>query len=171
MAVRAVVQRIETDWLLKPVARLAPLNESRARRELSEIASAAQEEDLPRLAKFLAGKGDAQHFLAAVFDLSPFLRDTVRRRPKILDALFEETVEARLTAILAGIDGAPRAVAVSESSLMMELRQWKAEAHVLIALADLAGEAETALTVRRLSDLADACTRAAVDFQIGRAHV
>lgn len=170
MAVRAVVQRIETDWLLKPAARLAPLDESRARRKLSEIASAAQEEDLPRLTKFLAGKGAAQHFLAAVFDLSPFLRDTVRRRPKILDALFEETVEARLITILAAIGEASRTDTVSESSLMMELRQWKAEAHVLIALADLAGAAETALTVRRLSDLADACTRAAVDFLLRDAH-
>lgn len=170
MAVRAVVQRIETDWLLKPAARLEPLDESRARRELSEIASAAHDEDLPRLAKFLAGEGAAQHFLAAVFDLSPFLRDTVRRRPQILDALFDETVETRLTAILAGIDKASRTETVSESSLMMELRQSKAEAHVLIALADLAGEAETALTVRRLSDLADACTRAAVDFLLRDAH-
>ncbi|TIQ04403.1 MAG: bifunctional [glutamine synthetase] adenylyltransferase/[glutamine synthetase]-adenylyl-L-tyrosine phosphorylase, partial [Mesorhizobium sp.] len=51
-----------------------------------------------------------------------------------------------------------------------ELRQWKAEAHVLIALADLAGEAETAVTVQRLSDLADACTRAAVDFLLRDAH-
>ena len=170
MAVRAVVARIETDWLLKPAARLAPLDESRARRELSEIASAAQDEDLPRLAKFLAGKGSTQNFLAAVFDLSPFLRDTVRRRPKILDALFDETVEARLTAILVAIGEASRTEAVSESSLMMELRQCKAEAHVLIALADLAGEAETELTVRRLSDLADGCTRAAVDFLLRDAH-
>ncbi|TIS11232.1 MAG: hypothetical protein E5X07_41080, partial [Mesorhizobium sp.] len=63
-----------------------------------------------------------------------------------------------------------RADNVSESSLMMELRQFKAEAHFLIALADLSGEAETALTVRRLSDLADACTRAAVDFLLLDAH-
>ncbi|TJV08881.1 MAG: bifunctional [glutamine synthetase] adenylyltransferase/[glutamine synthetase]-adenylyl-L-tyrosine phosphorylase, partial [Mesorhizobium sp.] len=112
------------------------------------------------LAKFLAGEGAVQEFLAAVFDLSPFLRDTVRRRPQILDALFDETVEARLASIGAAIGKAARAEAISENGLMMELRQWKAEAHVLIALADLAGEAETAITVRRLSDLADACTRA-----------
>ncbi|TIQ75113.1 hypothetical protein, partial [Mesorhizobium sp.] len=67
-------------------------------------------------------------------------------------------------------DKAARAEGISENSLMMELRQWKAEAHILIALADLSGEAETAITVRRLSDLADACTRAAVDFLLRDAH-
>jgi glutamate-ammonia-ligase adenylyltransferase len=168
MVVRAAAE--QTNWLLKPAAKLVPLDQNHARRELSEIASAAQEEGLPRLAKFLAGKDAVQDLLAAVFDLSPFLRDTVRRRPQILDALFDETVETRLITIGAAIDKAARAEAMSESSLMMELRQWKAEAHVLIALADLAGEAETAITVRRLSDLADACTRAAVDFLLRDAH-
>ncbi|RWC35359.1 MAG: bifunctional [glutamine synthetase] adenylyltransferase/[glutamine synthetase]-adenylyl-L-tyrosine phosphorylase [Mesorhizobium sp.] len=168
MAVRAAAE--QTNWLLKPAAKLVPLDRNRARRELSEIASAAQEDGLTRLAKFLAGKSASQEFLAAVFDLSPFLRGTVRRRPQILDALFDETVETRLASIGAAIDKAVQAEGISENSLMMELRQWKAEAHVLIALADLAGEAETAITVRRLSGLADACIRAAVDFLLRDAH-
>ncbi|CCV05599.1 Glutamate-ammonia-ligase adenylyltransferase [Mesorhizobium metallidurans STM 2683] len=170
MAARAAAKRVGTNWLLQPAAKLVPLDPSRARRELSEIASVAQEEEFARLAKFLAGTGAVQDFLSAVFDLSPFLRDAARRRPGILDKLFDETVEARLASIGAAIDKAARTEAVTESGLMMELRQWKAEAHVLIALADLAGEAETAVTVRRLSDLADACTRAAVDFLLRDAH-
>jgi glutamate-ammonia-ligase adenylyltransferase len=170
MAAGMAAKRVETDWLLRPAAGLVPLDESRAKLELSEIADAAQDEGLPRLAKFLAGKGVVQDFLAAAFDLSPFLRDTARRRPRILDALFDETVEARLTSIGVAIDRAPRAEAVSETSMMMELRRLKADAHLLIALADLSGEAETSLTVRRLSDLADGCTRAAVDFLLREAH-
>ncbi|TIT74426.1 MAG: bifunctional [glutamine synthetase] adenylyltransferase/[glutamine synthetase]-adenylyl-L-tyrosine phosphorylase, partial [Mesorhizobium sp.] len=101
---------------------------------------------------------------------SPFLRDTARRRPAILDTLFDRTIEARLDEIGKAIDRAARAETVSQTSLMMELRQWKAEAHFLIALADLSGEAEAALTVRRLSVLADAATRAAVDFLLLDAH-
>ncbi|CAN7430653.1 bifunctional [glutamine synthetase] adenylyltransferase/[glutamine synthetase]-adenylyl-L-tyrosine phosphorylase [Mesorhizobium sp. LjNodule214] len=170
MAARKPVQRIETEWRLQPVARLLPLDENRARRELSEIADAAEEEGLPRLAKFLAAEGTVQDLLAAVFDLSPFLRDLARRRPGILDQLFDADVEARLMAIGEAIGKAAFTDSGSETSLMMELRQWKAEAHFLIALADLAGEAEPALTVRRLSDLADACTRAAVDFLLRDAH-
>ncbi|MDF2389240.1 hypothetical protein JMG10_47975, partial [Nostoc ellipsosporum NOK] len=159
-----------TDWLLRPLAALAPLDEGQARQELAEIAGAAREEGLTRLAGFLAAKGEAQHFLAAVFDLSPFLRDVARRRPQILDSLFDQPVETRLKAVIAAIEQAPLAEAISESGLMMELRRCKAEAHFLIALADLAGEAETSLTVKRLSDLADACTRAAVDFLLRDAH-
>ncbi|TJW71954.1 MAG: hypothetical protein E5X43_32775, partial [Mesorhizobium sp.] len=73
MAVKAAAEH--ANWLLKPAARLVPLDQNRARRELSEIASAAQEGRLARLAKLLAGEGAVQDFLAAVFDLSPFLRD------------------------------------------------------------------------------------------------
>ncbi|ESW92332.1 glutamine-synthetase adenylyltransferase [Mesorhizobium sp. LSJC269B00] len=163
-------KRIETEWRLQLAAQLAPLDEARARRELSEIAGDAKDENLPRLAKFLEGKGAAQEFLAAVFDLSPFLRDVARRRPQILDALFDGSVEARLLAIAEAIGKAAFSETVSESSLMMELRQWKGEAHFLIALADLSGEADAALTVRRLSNLADACTCAAVDFLLREAH-
>lgn len=170
MAVRMAQTQVETEWQLQLAAQLAPLDGSRARRELSELAAEAEDENLPRLAKFLAGKGAAQDFLTAVFDLSPFLRDVARRRPQILDALFDDSVEARLTSISEAIGKAAFADAVSESSLMMELRQWKSEAHFLMALADLSGEAETALTVRRLSDLADACSRAAVDFLLREAH-
>lgn len=170
MAVRMAAKRIETEWRLQLAAQLAPLDEARARRELSEIAGDAKDENLPRLAKFLEGKGAAQEFLAAVFDLSPFLRDVARRRPQILDALFDGSVEARLLAIAEAIGKAVFSETVSESSLMMELRQWKGEAHFLIALADLSGEADAALTVRRLSNLADACTCAAVDFLLREAH-
>lgn len=170
MAVRMAAKRIETEWRLQLAAQLAPLDEARARRELSEIAGDAKDENLPRLAKFLGGKGTAQEFLAAVFDLSPFLRDVARRRPQILDALFDGSVEARLLAIAEAIGKAAFSETVSESSLMMELRQWKGEAHFLIALADLSGEADAALTVRRLSNLADACTCAAVDFLLREAH-
>ena len=47
---------------------------------------------------------------------------------------------------------------------MTDLRRLKLEAHFLIALDDLAGFADTSTTVRRLSDLADACTNSAIDF-------
>ena len=53
---------------------------------------------------------------------------------------------------------------MKEAGLMMDLRILKTEAHFIIALADLAEEADTAATVRRLSELADACVGAAVDF-------
>lgn len=170
MAVKMASKAAETELQLRPKLALLPLDKGRARRELLEVAAAAGEEDLSRLVEFLSGKGRQQDLLAAIFDLSPFLRDTARRRPAILDALFDQTIEARLRAIGEAIGLAGRAEAVTETGLMMDLRLFKAEAHFLIALADLAGEAETSLTVRRLSDLADASTRAAVDFLLRDAH-
>ncbi|WP_137901063.1 MULTISPECIES: bifunctional [glutamine synthetase] adenylyltransferase/[glutamine synthetase]-adenylyl-L-tyrosine phosphorylase [Phyllobacteriaceae] len=170
MAVAAGKEKTKALWRLEPKARLSPLDARHAQDELADVAAAAAEDELPRLARFLSAKGPVQDFLAAVFDLSPFLRDLARRRPQILDALFDETVEERLAAIGQAIAMAPRAEGVSEQSLMMELRQFKAEAHFLIALAELAGVSETVLTVRRLSSLADASIRAAVDFLLRDAH-
>jgi glutamate-ammonia-ligase adenylyltransferase len=159
------------ELLVRPTVTLKPLDPVRARRELSEIADGAGEAGLPRIAAFLAGKGPQQDLLAAVFDLSAFMRDCARRRPEILDALFDCAIEARLASIRAEIAAAARAESVSEKSLMMDLRRLKLEAHFLIALADLAGEADTETTVGRLSALADACATAAADFLLREAHV
>ncbi|MHA6685187.1 bifunctional [glutamine synthetase] adenylyltransferase/[glutamine synthetase]-adenylyl-L-tyrosine phosphorylase [Mesorhizobium sp. A556] len=164
------VAGVEDGWCLVPVNRLAPLDGARAVRELSELTAAAKDEECHRLAKLLRGKTPSAAFLAAVFDLSPFLRDLARRRPAMLEALFDQSVEERLADILSVIASASGAPDVSESSLMRDLRGWKAEAHFLIALADLAGEADTVVTVHRLSDLADGCVRSAVDFLLRDAH-
>ena len=149
---------------LRPRLTLSPLDSGAAADWLSDVATAASEDELPRLAGFLAAKGEAQDFLAAAFDLSPFLRDAAKRRPEMLDRLFEETVEQRLDSILADIRAAATAADASENGLMKALRQLKLEAHFLIALADLAGVADAESTVHRLSDLADACVQAAIDF-------
>ena len=152
------------DLRLQPRLALSPLDDDAAAEEIAEIAASAAEAELPRLAALLSRKGKQRDLLAAVLDLSPFLRDCARRRPEMLDALFDSNVAERLDAILAEIGAAARAEDASESGVMKALRRLKLEAHFLIALAELAGEAETELTVRRLSDLADACIRAAIDF-------
>lgn len=157
-------------WFEKPVPQLLPLDKARAQREIAEIADAAKDGGLSRLAALLNGKSRLAAFLEGVFNLSVFMRDCARKRPEILDALFDNTVENRLGSIHIEIGSAVRAEDVSEKNLMMALRRLKLEAHFLIALADLAGEADTAVTVNRLSDLADACTRAATDFLLREAH-
>ncbi|HEY6816995.1 MAG TPA: FAD-dependent monooxygenase, partial [Croceibacterium sp.] len=58
----------------------------------------------------------------------------------------------RLDSLLKEIAASAGAEDVSEASLMTALRELKLEAHFLIALADLAGAADTATTVERLSD-------------------
>src|SRR5690606_4657630 len=164
MAADAQAGANEAQWLLTPAVALLPLDAARATDELEDITSVARQEGLSGLAGLLAKKGPFREFLAAVFDLSPFLRDLARRRPHMLDALLSESVNTRLDTITAGIEGLATFADTSEQRLMMELRRLKTEAHFIIALADLAGEADTETTVRRLSRLADACVQAAADF-------
>jgi glutamate-ammonia-ligase adenylyltransferase len=156
--------------LLKPAVKLSPLDPAAAKAELAEVIEAAEEDGLTRLAEFLAAEGGVQDFLGTVFDLSDFLRDCARRRPEMLDRLFDNEVGERLGALLKNIASSARAEDVSEAGLMTALRELKLEAHFLIALADLAGEVEAATTVERLSDLADACINAAIDFLLLDAH-
>jgi len=157
-------------WFESPVPEMIPLDRERAGREIAELAEVARQDGLPRLAALLDGKSRLKAFLEGVFDLSVFMRDCARRRPEILQCLFGQTVEQRLSVILAEIADTVRAEDISEKSLMAALRTLKLEAHFLIALDDLAGQVDAAITVRRLSDLADACTRAAVDFLLREAH-
>ncbi|MGB3386921.1 MAG: bifunctional [glutamine synthetase] adenylyltransferase/[glutamine synthetase]-adenylyl-L-tyrosine phosphorylase [Pseudaminobacter sp.] len=157
-------------WRLDIVHELAPLDNSRAKQESREIATAAKQAGLPRLSELLSANSRPARFLQAVFDLSSFMRDCARRAPDALEGLFDRNVEELLASIHAEINRCIHAEDVSEKSVMMALRQLKLRAHFLIALADLAGEAETAVTVRRLSDLAEACTQAAVEFLLRDAH-
>jgi len=149
---------------------LRPLDPASSAASLEMIAEAADEAGLERLAAHLRGGGGDAAFLAAVADLSPFLRDSLRRRPELLDGLLDRGLADTLAAISEAIAQAGRREDVTEKSLMEELRRQKGAAHVLIALDDLAGSASAELTVTRLSKLAEACTSAAVDFLLREAH-
>jgi len=170
MASSVTAERAATGWLLQPALELRPVDPDHAREALADVAASAAEHELPRLAGLLAKDGEVQRFLAAVFDLSPFLRDLARRRPQMLAALLDQTVPERLEAIGSEIEACWQGEGVSEAELMKRLRLLKTEAHFLIALADLAGEADTQATVQRLSVLADGCVRAATAFLLADAH-
>ncbi|WP_163268990.1 bifunctional [glutamine synthetase] adenylyltransferase/[glutamine synthetase]-adenylyl-L-tyrosine phosphorylase [Chelativorans alearense] len=157
-------------WFGAPVRALSPLDADRAGAELDSLAETAAEEDCPRLARLLSGDSALANFLGAVFDLSPYLRDCARRDPPNLEALFDEKLDARLASLNAAIGAAAFAEDASEASVMKALRRLKREAHFLIGLGDLAGEADAAATVARLSALAEACVGAAVDFLLRDAH-
>src|SRR5262245_54234358 len=166
---RVTASKGKPAWSWVPAA-LVPPDRKEALAEIADVAAAAGQANLPRLAALLAEPGHVRDFLAAALDLSDFLRDYARRRPEALDRLFDASVADRLTAINAAIGASALADGVTESSLMAELRVLKSEAHFLIALADLGGECDAETTVRRLSGLADACVGAAVSFLLGDAH-
>ena len=132
-----------------------------------------------RFAKWLAeiGRSDAgktlarlfkQHpkaaaLIAALADGSPYLFDLARADPARLAALLGADPDARLDALL---KASARAVAATrdEAKAMAELRRMKAEAALLIALADLGGVWPVMRVTQAVTELADAAVGAAVRF-------
>jgi len=156
-------------WFGVPVKELFPLDPAHAEEEIQSLLEVAAERDCPRLLSLLSGEGRLRSFLGAVFDLSPYLRDCARRQPRSLEALFDEELAVRIDRLNDEIDAAGLS-GESEASVMKALRRLKQEAHFLIALGELSGEADAAKTVLRLSLLAEACVRSAVNFLLGDAH-
>jgi [glutamine synthetase] adenylyltransferase / [glutamine synthetase]-adenylyl-L-tyrosine phosphorylase len=148
---------------------LKPLDKKNAESELRELALSAKEHGLPQLAAALAGKNESVSFFASVLNLSTFIRDALMVRPEILAPLFDAPLDARIETVISGISALGSAE-LTEAELMTALRRAKTEAHVLIALGDLAGVYGGEETTRRVSDLAIACVRAAVDFLLRDAH-
>ncbi|MCO5063097.1 MAG: bifunctional [glutamine synthetase] adenylyltransferase/[glutamine synthetase]-adenylyl-L-tyrosine phosphorylase [Rhizobiaceae bacterium] len=155
---------------LEIVRRIAPLDRAEADIAARDIALNARESGAVRIASLLENSGPQSDFLAGVFDLSEFLRSTARRDPAFLEGLFDWNTAERVSNIVSQMRALPLGDGQTEAGLMAALRDLKSEAHFLIALADLAGEWETARTVRALSELADAAASAAVDFLLADAH-
>jgi glutamate-ammonia-ligase adenylyltransferase len=159
-----------TRWFGRQVGVLRPLDEDNAADQLQDLAEAAGEGQAERLAKLLADKTPLSGFVAAAMDLSPFLSGSLKREPEILERLFDADIGNRLERIGERIAELADDPELTESGLMRGLRELKREAHVLIALGDLSGEAEAEATVLRLSDLADRCVAAGVRFLLRQAH-
>jgi glutamate-ammonia-ligase adenylyltransferase len=157
-------------WFSAPPKALRPLRPDMAKEQREDLAEAAGEAGAERLSELLIGSDPLGDFLAAVMDLSPFLRGCLKREPVILERLFEADIATRLTAIDADIIALAGAEGLSEADVMRGLRKLKREAHVLIALGDLAGEAAAHETTARLSRLADNCVSAAIRFLLRKAH-
>ena len=160
----------EGNWFGAVPARLAPLDAGAAKAELADLVSNADEAGLDGLVADLSRGGATVDFLAAALDLSPFLRDSMRRAPQILDHLRAAPAPERIDAILKEVEALGHAPEIAEARLMAELRRLKTEAHALIALCDLARVFDAETTVRRLSRLADAAIGAAVSFLLRDAH-
>jgi len=142
---------------------LTPLDPDRARSFLADLIERSREDELSDVAALLEKK-KAVAFLSAVLDLSPFIREALTRHPSILSRIVSASPETALHDILATVSLCGMEDGASEASLMTDLRRFKREAHVLIALCDLAQIFNTEATTGWLTDLAEACTGAAVRF-------
>ncbi|WP_376710274.1 bifunctional [glutamine synthetase] adenylyltransferase/[glutamine synthetase]-adenylyl-L-tyrosine phosphorylase [Pseudochrobactrum lubricantis] len=130
---------------------------------LQNLTRAAAERGCSALSRYLE-TADETGFLSAILDCSSFLREVTETCPEILESLFTAPLDVLLAKTLEQISALGIDPEMTENRLMTELRRLKKTAHVLIALDDLAGFADVMQTTDRLSDLAEASLRAAVQF-------
>ena len=106
--------------------------------------------------------------LEAISESSPFLWELASREPARLLRLLNADPEAHFAALLAE-HGNAAATAADETQAMRHLRRMKAEAALLIALADIGGAWPVMRAARALTDLADTAVDAASRFALAEA--
>jgi [glutamine synthetase] adenylyltransferase / [glutamine synthetase]-adenylyl-L-tyrosine phosphorylase len=147
--------------------RLSDAKASRARLDgwLSEIARSADGKPLKRL---VADNARVEALLAGIADGSPFLWDLIEGDPARLLRILESEPDLHLSTLL---QKAARAIPAmkDEAAAMRALRKLKAEAALLIALADIGGVWPTMRTTRALTELADTAVAAATGFLLREA--
>lgn len=110
----------------------------------------------------------AHRVLLGVAEDSPFLLELIRFEPaRLLRALTDPPL-VRVAALVAEGRARVRAAA-DEAAAMTALRRMRAEAALIIALADIGGALELADVTRALTDVADTAISAALDFLLAEA--
>ncbi len=151
---------------------------------LSGVLPRASAQDRARVAEWLssvartpAGKAIASlvekhpplaSLLGGIAGAAPYLWDLVRADPARLLRLLNRDAEEEFAALLAAAREAA-AAANGSAALMRSLRRMKAEAALLIALADIGGVWPVARVTAALTDVADTALGAAVCHLLGEA--
>ena len=116
----------------------------------------------------LAAHPNLNTLLESLSESSPFLWELSSHEPKRLLRLLDADPDKYLSALLAdtriAVDGTE-----DEAEAMRLLRRMKAEAALLIALADIGGTWPVMRTTQALTDLADTAVNAAVRFVLAEA--
>jgi [glutamine synthetase] adenylyltransferase / [glutamine synthetase]-adenylyl-L-tyrosine phosphorylase len=120
------------------------------------------------LARLTADFPVAERLIESLAGGSPYLWDLVRTDPARLVALLESDPDERLEDLLSRMRQEVAACA-DETAAMRSLRQHKAEAALLIAIADVGGVWEVMRVTRALTEVADAAVGAGVRFLLSAA--
>jgi glutamate-ammonia-ligase adenylyltransferase len=120
------------------------------------------------LKKLLADVPKAEVLLAGLADGSPYLWDLASAEPERLLSLLNCDPDRHFAGLLASTAKAVDAMA-EEADVMRLLRRMKAEAALLIALADIGGVWPVMRATRALTELADTAVSAAVRFLLREA--
>jgi glutamate-ammonia-ligase adenylyltransferase len=106
--------------------------------------------------------------IEGIADGSPYLWDLVERDGSRLSALLQADPDEHLAALLAGTAHAMAAADADEAAMRL-LRRMKAEAALLIALADIGGVWDVTRVIRAITDVADTAVGTAVDYLLAGA--
>jgi glutamate-ammonia-ligase adenylyltransferase len=133
---------------------------------LAEIAGTPAGKTLPRL---LAAHPTLNALVTGLAEGSPYLWDLIRGEPERLVALLESEPERRFDDIIAQ---ATREIAIThdQAEAMRFLRRMKAEAALLIALADIGGVWPLTQVIDLQTRLADAAVSAAAEHLLADAQ-
>jgi len=131
---------------------------------LSELSSVEAEQ----IKALLADRPTVNTLLESLAESSPYLWELVSREPDRLLRLLHADPDQHLGALLVEQSRAA-ASSKDEARTMQLLRRMKAEAALLIALADIGGVWPVMRTTRALTDLADAAVGAAARFALADA--
>ena len=101
--------------------------------------------------------------VTAIADASPYLWDLIGADPDRFLGILQADPESRFATLVANVTRAGLAEE-DESEMMRVLRRAKAEAALLIALADIGGAWPVERVTRALTELADTTTNASVRF-------
>ena len=136
-----------------------------AKARLSEWLAGLPEAEAKPMRALLAAHPVVQTLLESLSESSPFLWDLVTAGPGRLLALMADAPERHLDELL-DRSGAAAAQTEDIDEAMRILRRMKAEAALLIALADIGGVWPVMRATRALTDLADTAVDAAVRFAL-----
>jgi glutamate-ammonia-ligase adenylyltransferase len=139
-----------------------------AKARLSEWLAGLPEAEAKPMRALLAAHPVVQTLLESLSESSPFLWELVTAAPGRLLALMADAPETHLDELLAR-SGAAAAQTEDIDEAMRILRRMKAEAALLIALADIGGVWPVMRATRALTDLADTAVDAAVRFALAEA--
>ena len=127
------------------------------------LADIADQPAAAALAQLVAGHPAVNGLIAGFVERAPYLWDLVRAEPARLLSLLQSDPDRRLEDILAGA-AASAAATRDEAGIMGLLRRLKAEAALLIALADAGGVWPVMRVTAALTRMADVAVSLAVRF-------
>jgi [glutamine synthetase] adenylyltransferase / [glutamine synthetase]-adenylyl-L-tyrosine phosphorylase len=139
-----------------------------ARARMAEWLAGLRMVEAKALKSLLAAHGTVGTLLQSLAESSPYLWELASRDPQRLLRLLGSDPDRHLAALLAE-NGRAVAASKDEAEAMRLLRRMKAEAALLIALADIGGVWPVIRATHALTDLADTAVDAATRFVLAEA--